>query len=276
MAITLYGVPLSIDAAHWAKLLAILGRGAADQVVDSGLVPTVATGTRLLSVSAGNAVAAGVLAESTAAEAVTLDANSSGNSRIDYIVLEIDWSGSSSTGGDVKFVKGSPAVNPVPPALTQTPGTLWQIPLARMLVRNGVGQMAGADLELCRPLARLPIFYDFAIDTGAVNFNNSDVVRLNQTILDPGWPYKLVTSARINVVANSPGHASFSVTVNDVDNGSGATPTGNIGDAVIPGRGSQRISGQSAVVKLLVTPTGMTSNLALSSGRVNVQVVPVT
>lgn len=197
MAITAYGVDQSITEPKWARIHKIVGP---DQVVDdalNALEPTVATGTRVIDVASGYAVVCGVLVEVSATETVTLDANSSGNSRIDYIVLEVDWSGSSATGGDVKFVKGTADPNPLPPALTQTEGTLWQMPLAKITVRNGVGQIADADLEDVRPLERKPIVYKEAVTIVDRVHDAAPVEVCRVNVEDPGWPYKLQVYASV-------------------------------------------------------------------------------
>lgn len=147
MAITVSGVESDLDITEWAEHMEAHARvSPSPDGVLSGFVVSAATGTRLLSVSAGDAVAPGVLIASSGAEGVTLDSNSSGNPRIDAIVLEVNWSGSSTTAGDVKAVKGTAGASPVAPSLTQTAGDVWQIPLAYVTVANGAGQLVAGNV----------------------------------------------------------------------------------------------------------------------------------
>lgn len=68
---------------------------------------------------------------------IPIDPNSSTTqSRIDRIVLRLDW-GSDSITTEKKV--GTAAAVPTPPALTQTPGVLWELPLAQVTVGPGVG-----------------------------------------------------------------------------------------------------------------------------------------
>ena len=154
MAITVYGVDPAINEPEWSKLFADSLSGAqAREVVASGFSPSVATGVRLISVPAGRAAAAGVLAESDATATVSLAENTGSNSRIDLVCLQIDWAGTASTGGTLVAVQGAPAATPVAPALTRNAGSLWQVPLMEVLVRPGVGQIAAGDATVVAPVA---------------------------------------------------------------------------------------------------------------------------
>ena len=61
-------------------------------------------------------------------------ANGSGNSRVDTVVLRKDW-----TAKTVRAVvkQGTPAASPVPPGMTQSAGTTWEIPLGDLTLANG-------------------------------------------------------------------------------------------------------------------------------------------
>lgn len=171
MAINAYGVVGTIDDSHWSKLLLQLANGRDGQSHNGGFTPTVATGTRKVSIDSGAAAIAGVwsLATNDVTYSVTHDSNTGTQSRIDVVVLTVDWTaataaynantGSESTkasaaraaGSYLDIVKGQPANTPSVPQLTQTAGTLWQMPLARVLVRPGVGQFLTSDLTDARP-----------------------------------------------------------------------------------------------------------------------------
>lgn len=80
---------------------------------------------------------------SDAIETITIDSNSSGNPRIDSIVLSCDYSAQTIRLG---IVKGTPASSPVAPTLTQTIGTLYQYKLADIAVANGATTIVNANI----------------------------------------------------------------------------------------------------------------------------------
>lgn len=87
-----------------------------------------------VAVLAGSAHVRGYYYELTATQNMSIAANSSGNPRIDTIILRANW-----TTQTVRLVvlQGTPAGSPVPAALTQVDGTQWEIPLAEVTVNNG-------------------------------------------------------------------------------------------------------------------------------------------
>lgn len=155
MAITVYGVPTSIDALHWAMLMQDLGDSVGGMGVPSGLLGTEASGTRVVAIHSGRSLQAGTLAVSDAATNVTLAANTATTSRIDLVCMQVDWSGTTTTAGSLVVVSGTAASNPVAPTLTQSAGVKWQTPLLQVLVRAGVGQILGSDVTDVRPGAAL-------------------------------------------------------------------------------------------------------------------------
>ncbi len=170
MAINVFGVVGTIDDGHWAKLLQDLGDGGAGMTVPAGLEVSAATGTRLVSVTAGRSVQAGTWAQLDAPATVALAANASGNPRIDVVCLQVDWAAATAaynaTGGDLSAkaaaaraaagsliaVQGAAGTNPVIPVLTQNAGVRWQTPLAMVRVPGGAGQLAAAAVSRSRPL----------------------------------------------------------------------------------------------------------------------------
>lgn len=271
MAITLYGVDPSIDEAHWAQLHDL----ATDQVV-SGLTPTVGTGTRLVNVGTGNAYAAGVLATSTAVTAVTLAANTSGQSRIDYVVLNIDWTGTQTTGGTVTSVTGTPGSSPVAPNLIQTAGTRWQIPLARVSVPNGATQLGNNSVEDARPGRQRPVVYKS--DITGVSIGPSANPRTVATIVvpDPGWRYKLEISGAVEFDTSSVGHGVMNALVDGNEIDQARAGNGNASTAVLSPVWTGNRSGTSTVVTFTVNAFNMTQNLVAqpSNSRMTVVVHP--
>jgi hypothetical protein len=88
-------------------------------------------------------------------KAVTISANSSGNDRIDTIVVEIDLSQpAGSDTAQVKVVEGTPAGSPSAPTLTQT-ATVYQFPLADIAVADGFSVITNANITDRRTYASL-------------------------------------------------------------------------------------------------------------------------
>lgn len=190
MAITAVGYDGSVTEAQWAKLLRALGAGAGTQVVTSGFGVSVGVGTRALSVAAGEAYAAGVLVTSTAVEALTLAANTSGATRYDAVVLELNWATNTAV---VKAITGSA----VAPVLTQVAGTLWQIPLAVVAVPNGATTISGGNITTNKPSPRAAQkVTDTALTVGDV-VSGSGTTLATIAVPDPGWPYILMATCRV-------------------------------------------------------------------------------
>lgn len=100
-----------------------------------------ATGTPSgnVEVRPGSAMVQGRLYSNDATVTLTVAPNASGNPRVDTVVLRKD---------DVlqtirlAIKQGTPAASPVPPGLTQTPGVMWEIPIADIDVANGFSSIA--------------------------------------------------------------------------------------------------------------------------------------
>src|SRR4030042_3479556 len=92
-------------------------------------------------VTAGAAIVRGTWYSSDATETLVIAANGSGNPRIDTIVLRKDYVAQTIR---LAVLPGTPAVTPAAPALTQTDGVTWEIPLADIAVANGFAPPANA------------------------------------------------------------------------------------------------------------------------------------
>jgi hypothetical protein len=146
-----FGFPGSINAAEWSTLL----RHSGPENV-AGCAVTAGGGTRQVNVAAGTAHAAGTY-HTISGGTFYLAENVSGRSRIDVVVLDINWS-----AGDagLAVVQGTPAGSPSRPALARNPGNRWQVPLATILVASGAGVLTAGAVEDARtvlvPLVRRP------------------------------------------------------------------------------------------------------------------------
>lgn len=125
------------DARRWAIMAPLFQLSAY-----TDLAPTVSTTTNLtVNIGVGAGVCCGVRADSTTAATVAVAANTSGATRMDTVVFVFDW-----TARTVSFqvLTGNSPTVPVTP--TQNPGVLFQVVLAYVYVRNGVGLVQAADL----------------------------------------------------------------------------------------------------------------------------------
>lgn len=74
---------------------------------------------------------------------VTVAANGTANPRIDLVVIRLKPPGVSGEGEIVPaIVQGTPAASPTAPGSTQDPATVWEYPLAQILVDPGVSSIA--------------------------------------------------------------------------------------------------------------------------------------
>lgn len=144
MAITVTGVEGSMEVPEWSQI----GDDMAPAVVKDGLQVSVVTGTRLVSVAVGRSYQAGSNAFVTAAQQLTLAANTSGKPRIDLVCLQVDFSGTETTAGTLVVLQGVPLTNPIPPTPTQDAGGIWQTPLPNGQVRvvNNADQLLSSNL----------------------------------------------------------------------------------------------------------------------------------
>jgi len=158
----------TVDQIDEARRLAIAGGGRFRVSTSGSWTPTASTGTRAVNIAAGTAVACGVLDDTTAAEALTFAANSSGADRFDAVVASFDWSSMTVSFGIIQGTSVPPAVLNSGTTVDTTkinwlPGWRYDAVLAIIRVRSGVTVLAPADLYDCRPWG----------DWGQINVNSS-------------------------------------------------------------------------------------------------------
>lgn len=108
----------------------------------SDLTPSNTSGTRAVRIGVGTAQVCGVTVTNDAVMTFNLGANSSGSARFDALVLRVTWAGGSSTA-DIVVKPGSSSG---PPALTRTPGTLYEFPLAVVRVGASASTVTAGDV----------------------------------------------------------------------------------------------------------------------------------
>lgn len=128
-------------------------------------------------VDTGSAMALGGYYNASAAVTLTINDNSSGQDRIDLVVLEIDYSAQTIR---LAVKDGTPAGSPVAPSPTQTAGTLWQLPLAEVDADNGFSSIAAGDIRDRREFANLPPYAAASLENGAAAaLDIGDAVKLD-------------------------------------------------------------------------------------------------
>lgn len=108
--------------------------------------------------------------ESTAIETLNISTNSSGNTRIDSVVLSVNYSAQTIRLG---IVEGTPNATPVAPTLTQTQGTLYQYRLANVTVTNGTSQILDANIDNLSNSAKTYNVNSSAVNIYSANTNSS-------------------------------------------------------------------------------------------------------
>ena len=108
----------------------------------ASLRPSVGSGTRAVSVSAGAAQVCGVTVTSTPAVTVTFSSNTSSSARLDMVILRVTWAGSSSSA----VITTKTGTTSAPPTPTRNPGSTYEFPLAVVRIRQNVTAVASSDI----------------------------------------------------------------------------------------------------------------------------------
>lgn len=124
-----------------------LFRGMADNGVDFGFANGFSvygdSSGRQVKVRTGRAWVDGHYGESTSEKTIPLTTNTSGNPRIDRIVLRVSPTENKIS---IEVVVGTPAATPSAPALTQSPTGVYEITLAQVAIANGYSTVAAGDV----------------------------------------------------------------------------------------------------------------------------------
>lgn len=250
MALVTIGFDGSVYEAGWATTLAVAAQAGNKHAVTSGFNATVGTGTRAISVSAGEAFLGGITAYETVSTPITLAANTGNANRLDRIIMRADWSNNSVTI----------VVVPVAQALVQVPGSKWEMPLAQIKVRPNVSVIDAADIATEKPLIRQVRVFNTNVSTADINFENTGHTVATITRDDPGWPYKVIVYAAARFDASN-GFAQVQAVVNAGIVGQTLSPRLDLGGnmpAVLGGAGSGVLLGPLEA-SMVILPTGMTT-----------------
>lgn len=146
-------------AVQWAEMYArMIGNGAekANRGIFRGVeneleVTPNSPAAKNVLVETGSALVQGRFYYNAATQTLTIDDNASGSTRIDTIILEADY-----TAQTVRLdvLKGTPGAGLQ--TLTQSLGTIWQIPLAYITLASGFTSVTASMITDMREYANLP------------------------------------------------------------------------------------------------------------------------
>jgi microcystin-dependent protein len=132
----------SYTAADWAAFFrSLFSTGVSHGTLGALAVTQHSSGDRSVDVATGSAWVYGYMVTNDASANVAVAANSSGNPRIDRIILR----NTVATGITIEVLQGTPAASPAAPALTQN-STTYEISLAQVYLANGYTQILTANI----------------------------------------------------------------------------------------------------------------------------------
>lgn len=142
MAFTGTGFEGTVGETEFAQMLSAgADHGVLGAYNDSSLSAAKVIGSRTMLVQPGYVSAPGIIghldvAANATAAAAPSPALSGSQQRIDLLVARFDWSGAGTSTLVMKA--GTQSATPVPPTLTQNPGTLFEVPLRQGLLTAAV------------------------------------------------------------------------------------------------------------------------------------------
>jgi hypothetical protein len=133
---------IDTDETQFSQWARHIGEGVATGI-DGELEVTADSSGMNVAVERGEAMVRGHYYKSTSVEALTIPLADLSNPRIDAVVLELDPVANTTL---LKVVAGAPDPSPENPALTQTVGGVYQLPLAWVSVGAAVALIAPGDV----------------------------------------------------------------------------------------------------------------------------------
>lgn len=178
-------------------------------------------------------------------------ANASGNPRIDTVILRKDFA-AQTVRAVVK--QGTPAATPVPPALTQTPGVTWEIPLADLTLANGYTTITAAEITPRSEFANIAdgVYLDNILNASGITLEDGDVV-----VITTGGDRSMTTTTTLDDTN------ALGVVRGRVDNGA-------YGRVQIAGVGYVRLNAASATRGL-----GITTSTTARQGAISVNIARI-
>jgi hypothetical protein len=168
----LYQYIIGLGASR-ANVGPVLGSGT--QPNDGLKVQAQSPATTSVDVLAGSALVRGIGYINTTTVPFTIAANSSGNPRIDTVIVRADYALQTAR---LAVLQGTPAVTPATPTLTQSANVMWEIPLADIAVANGFTSITNANITPRHEWvnAATGVYLDNILNNSGVTLQDGDVV----------------------------------------------------------------------------------------------------
>ena len=265
MAITTIGFDnADITEAGFSKLMRTVGDVGWRHGVNNGLNVSPAAGTRQATVSPGICIVPGARVDSTSDVTVSFAANNTGANRIDYVIVRVDWTNNATTIG---VVTGNSATTP--PALTQSEGNVWSMPLAKVTVRPGASTIAAGDVEICKPLRYVERKFSDTVTAKTLGYSAGPSTVASVSITDPGWPYRIEVIGSAKFAQANSGYGYLHAVVGGTIEQTGRSPKlSNAGDPPVHVHAVTDIRSGPVTVQLKIEPAfmGSGSDLVLVPG----------
>lgn len=200
------------SAAEWTRIW-MLRHGVGAAFPNYGVIPGTGGGsypplyvlaqspaTANVDIQIGAGLIQGYFYETTAAVTLTVGANSSGNARVDTVVLRLDFA---SQTVRLAIKQGTPAASPVAPTMQQD-ASFWEIPLANIAVANGFTTLAQTTITqrqrsvLASSLGWLPYAYPIPFIPGS-NYEGADGTSHSMAANGESFAFPIVLTANILV-----------------------------------------------------------------------------
>lgn len=187
---------------------------------------------------------------------MALGANASGNPRVDTLVLRKDWSAQTVRAA---IKQGTPAATPVPPGMTRSDGSIWEIPIADIAVANGFSSIAAADITSRRIFGNAADgLYPFDIlNNSGGTLETGDVVK---------WDLSADRAVTTTVLYGDPLTAGVWV---------GRTANGEYGRVLYKGIGLVKANGAVTRGDVLIASSTVKKVMPVSSSNLNSKFYPV-
>lgn len=128
-----------------------------------------------VTLNVGCAIVRGTVYVNDAALTLAIAANVSGNPRIDTVILRKDY-----VAQTIRAVvkQGTPAATPSPPALTQSAGSTWEIPVADIAVSNGFASINQTNITPRHEWVNAShgVYLDGVLNNSGITLQTGDVV----------------------------------------------------------------------------------------------------
>lgn len=158
----------------------VLGTGSEATQLDALQVTQNSPAGMSVLLNIGAAIVDGTTYINDAAITIPVAANASGNPRIDTVVLRKSFGIQEVRSA---ILAGTPAATPAPPALTQSAGVTWEIPIADIQVANGAVSITTANITPRTPYANAAdgVTLDRLLNNTASALVNGDMVNIDST-----------------------------------------------------------------------------------------------